>query len=61
MKYFVFNPYKDDEYGQASRDAMVTYALSIERTNKGLAAALRQWVVRVNTELNQKHAQAEQR
>lgn len=44
MKYFVLNPSKKDEYGRASRNAMLMYALTIKDTNKELATDLRQWV-----------------
>jgi len=34
---FVLSPDKDDEYGKASRAAMLSYAKAIEPTNKQLA------------------------
>lgn len=44
MKYFVLNPTKHDEYGIASRTAILTYAKSIEEINPYLAADLRNWI-----------------
>ena len=43
MKYFVLNPTKDDHYGQASRQALRAYALSIAGVNPSLADDLRKW------------------
>ena len=47
MKYFVLSPNKQDEYGEASRRAMITYANSIRPTNPQLAQDLTAWVVRI--------------
>ncbi len=44
MKYFVLNPNKDDEYGEASRWAIRAYMRSIAPTNPLLAEDLRQWL-----------------
>lgn len=44
MKYFVLNPSKTDSYGEASRDAILAYAHSIEPFNAELAKDLREWV-----------------
>lgn len=44
MKYFVLNPNKDDYYGEASRQAILTYAGVINHTNPVLARELRAWV-----------------
>ena len=43
MKYFVLNPTKRDEYGKASREAMLEYARQIEEANPELASDLYQW------------------
>lgn len=45
-KYFILRPrskYKGDAYAEASRNAMRTYAKSIESTNPELAKDLRHW------------------
>jgi len=44
LKYFVLNPTKDDPYGEASRQAMRTYARIIREHNAGLAFDLRAWL-----------------
>jgi len=44
MKYFVLSPNKDDAYGQASREALLSYASAIEGTNPTLTSDLRRWV-----------------
>ena len=49
MKYFVLKPkdkYKDDRYAQASREAMLAYADSIDSVDPPLADHLREWVTR---------------
>ena len=45
LKYFVLNPTKDDEFGRASREAILAYAKSIENINRDLAEDLRHWEV----------------
>jgi len=47
MKYFVLNPeskHAKDDYAQASRWAMRSYAKRIERVNPELACAIKKWV-----------------
>ena len=43
MKYFVLKPAGNDPYARASRLAMVTYALAVQRENKELARELLTW------------------
>ena len=45
MKYFVLKPYGTDAYAIASRQAIMEYSRSIEKTNEQLATDLRVWVV----------------
>ena len=44
MKYFVLKPRGDDAYAEASRQAMLTYALHIHETDPELCQELRDWV-----------------
>ncbi len=44
MKYFVLNPTKDDDYGQASRIALRAYARAIKEENPELSNGLKSWV-----------------
>lgn len=44
MKYFVLKPRGLSPYAQASREAMRTYAASIEEVNPALASDIRQWI-----------------
>ena len=47
MKYFVLKPKgktKDDPYAIASREAMRTYALTIQETNPELCHDLLRWI-----------------
>jgi len=44
---FVLSPEKDDEYGKASRAAMMAYADSIEGTNQRLSTDLRDRVAHI--------------
>lgn len=44
LKYFVLNPSKNNEFGEASREAMITYADSIKETEPELAEDLLNWV-----------------
>lgn len=46
MQYFVLKPEGDDEQAEASRQAMLTYADVIQRTDPNLARDLRFWVQR---------------
>ncbi len=46
MQYFVLKPEGDDEQAEASRQAMLTYADVIQRTDPNLASDLRFWVQR---------------
>ena len=48
MKYFVLNPNKDDEFGAASRIAILAYATQIRDTNKRLADDLEEWIGDLN-------------
>jgi len=48
LKYFVLNPTKDDEYGEASRLAILAYANHIKTTNPDLARDLFIWVNKLN-------------
>lgn len=43
MKYFVLKPKGDDDYAEASRLAMETYADYITLENKELGDSLRKW------------------
>jgi len=54
MKYFVLNPNKHDEYGEASRKAIVAYADSIKTTNSLLAHDLQQWIGQILLEKESK-------
>jgi len=51
IKYFVLSPLKDTPYGDASRQAMLTYANMIESTNPLLANDLREWVSRIKHQI----------
>ena len=44
MKYFVLKPKGDDQYAEASRAAMRTYADHMAAENPGLCAELRAWL-----------------
>lgn len=46
MKYFVLRPGKDDWHGEASRQAMLTYAHAVKEKQPELAAELVAWVAR---------------
>ena len=46
MRYFVLKPEGDDDCAEASRQAMLTYAAVIEKTDLTLAHELRFWVQR---------------
>ena len=50
MKYFVLNPNKQSEYGEASRRAIYQYADHIEETNPDLAHELRIWMGQIIAE-----------
>ena len=52
MKYFVLNPNKDDDYGRASRGAMLSYASAIYLENPTLAHDLVEWVKEVRLKLS---------
>ena len=54
LKYFDLNPSKDDAYGQASRDAVMRYAQSIETTNALLAQELVSWLRDIEEEASSK-------
>lgn len=45
LKYFVLDPTKRHEYGEASRKAILAYARSIETTNTQLAFDLKRWEI----------------
>ena len=51
MKYFVLNPLKDNAYGVASRQALISYSCAIEMENKQLAKDIREWVCAIQKEL----------
>ena len=51
MKYFVLSPNKDDAYGNASREAVLAYASTIEGINPTLTSDLRRWVHKVSTDI----------
>ncbi len=44
LKYFVLTPTKDNEYGEASRQAIKTYAKEILNTNLELSEDLYNWI-----------------
>ena len=44
MKYFVLNPSKQDDYGRASRKAMLAYAEEICKENSELSNDLIEWI-----------------
>ena len=46
MQYFVLKPDGNDEQAEASRQAMLTYADVIQKTDSALARDLRFWVQR---------------
>ena len=48
MKYFVLNPGKMDVYGEASRNAVLTYADCIHHENEDLARDLRNRIASLN-------------
>lgn len=43
-KYFILTPYKENEYGLASRVAMLSYAAFIKKSNPKLCQDLVDWV-----------------
>ena len=47
MKYFVLNPLKPGNYGEASRKAIKQYAQSIRKENHSLARQLEGWIARI--------------
>lgn len=51
---FVLSPYKNDDYGYASRNALKEYARIIERKNQVLAKEIREWVNVICDELEPK-------
>jgi len=51
MKYFVLNPWKNDAYGRASREAIREYAAFIEYENKELSDELDEWISQIEEEL----------
>lgn len=51
---FVLSPYKNDDYGYASRNALKEYARIIERKNEALARDIREWVNVICNELEPK-------
>jgi hypothetical protein len=57
---FVLSPCKDDQYGSASRSALLTYAKRIKRTNPTLAADITRWVRRIQYDIQGEH-RAQQR
>jgi len=46
LKYFVLKPKGKDAYADASRKAMIEYALTIQHENKDLCAELMVWVAK---------------
>ena len=54
MKYFVLNPWKEDEYGAASRAAIKEFARIIENENPKLCFDLKNWVIDIQAEINAK-------
>lgn len=54
MKYFVLKPDGDDQYAEASRDAIIAYARCIDDYNSELAEDLYYWVDEINTSLDKK-------
>ena len=44
LKYFVLKPSGNDEYAEASREALKTYANTIKPSNLELAQDLIEWV-----------------
>lgn len=54
MKYFVVNPNKLGPYGKASREAMYTYARSIEEENPKLSTDLLGWLRGIEQDLIEK-------
>ena len=46
MKYFVLKPKGDDPFAEASREAMKTYADTIEDEDREFALDLRAWAER---------------
>lgn len=53
MKYFVLSPYKDNEYGIASRKAIITYSRIIKEHNPTLSEDLQNWVASIKLGLCQ--------
>lgn len=53
MKYFVLSPTKKNEFGAASRAALLAYADRIQETNWQLANDLRDWVKKVRQEIGE--------
>ena len=54
MKYFILSPNKDDDYGKASRAAMLIYADYIAPHDGKLAKDLRAIVIKIETQLGNK-------
>lgn len=48
MKYFVLKPKGKGKYAEASRQAMVTYALAIKEENPEMCDEMLNWVDREN-------------
>jgi hypothetical protein len=51
---FVLSPFKNDDYGYASRNALKEYVRVIERKNQVLAKEIREWVNVICNELEPK-------
>lgn len=50
-KYFVLSPLKDDTYGKASREAMITYARVIKTEDPKFSTEISNWIDYINSEL----------
>jgi len=55
LKYFVLNPTKEDDYGIASRKAILAYADAIQQTNSELAFDLRKWEISCRHDITERH------
>ena len=53
MKYFVLSPLKNTPYGKASRDALLEYAMSIQKHDRQLSHELNDWLYNINQKLDQ--------
>lgn len=51
FKYFVLKPLGRDNYARASRMALSTYAMHIEKHDGELARAIDHWLAEIHTEL----------